>query len=214
VCATQANNIAAVAGPRKFRTYEMHRNRTFNCKIWEAARATTAAPTFFSRIEIGPEGAKQEFMDAGMGYNNPTKEVIKEAELLYGPERKIACLVSLGTGQREVISYGRPRTKEKTLPIKLGIALAQMATDTDRTAEEMAYRFQSTQNVYWRFNVDRGLQHVSLEEWEKLGQVEGYTQDYLTQQHINHAIDSLVTVLSSISNDVGSQVSRSSGIFI
>jgi patatin-like phospholipase/acyl hydrolase len=37
--------------PILFRTYEHPSN--VECKIWEAARATTATPTFFEPIEIG-----------------------------------------------------------------------------------------------------------------------------------------------------------------
>jgi patatin-like phospholipase/acyl hydrolase len=53
VCAMPANNMAY---PRRFRTYQVRENASVNCKIWEAARATTAAPTFFKRIAIGEEG--------------------------------------------------------------------------------------------------------------------------------------------------------------
>jgi len=43
------------------------------CKIWQAARATSAAPTFFKRIKIG---RKQEYIDGGMGCNNPSEVVL------------------------------------------------------------------------------------------------------------------------------------------
>jgi patatin-like phospholipase/acyl hydrolase len=36
-------------------------------KIWQAARATTAAPTYFPRMEL--DGC--EYIDGGVGYNNP-----------------------------------------------------------------------------------------------------------------------------------------------
>jgi patatin-like phospholipase/acyl hydrolase len=36
-------------------------------KIWEAARATTAAPTYFARMQLGD----YEYIDGGIGYNNP-----------------------------------------------------------------------------------------------------------------------------------------------
>lgn len=37
-------------------------------KIWEAARATSAAPAYFERLKYKGE----EFIDGGMGWNNPT----------------------------------------------------------------------------------------------------------------------------------------------
>ena len=44
VCAMPANSIKYAT---RFRTYIVRNHTTPNCKIWEAARATTAAPTFF-----------------------------------------------------------------------------------------------------------------------------------------------------------------------
>jgi patatin-like phospholipase/acyl hydrolase len=66
--------------PRRFRTYPVRENASANCKIWEAARATTAAPTFFKRIAIGEEGqAKEHFIDSVLKCNNPAKQVLEEA---------------------------------------------------------------------------------------------------------------------------------------
>src|SRR5947208_9222664 len=49
--------------PRRFRTYPVRALASANCEIWEAARATSAAPTFFKRIAISDGGgAKEEFI--------------------------------------------------------------------------------------------------------------------------------------------------------
>jgi predicted acylesterase/phospholipase RssA len=39
-----------------------------DCTIWQAARATCAAPTYFRRMKIGD----CEYVDGGLGFNNPT----------------------------------------------------------------------------------------------------------------------------------------------
>ncbi|KDR66070.1 hypothetical protein GALMADRAFT_28572, partial [Galerina marginata CBS 339.88] len=70
VCAMNAHNMGGNI-PVLFRTYESHKPHS-NCKIWEAARATSAAPTFFKRIEIGRD---QPFIDGGLGRNNPSRVV-------------------------------------------------------------------------------------------------------------------------------------------
>ncbi|KAI9813961.1 MAG: hypothetical protein M1826_002339 [Phylliscum demangeonii] len=57
VAAMPAHNMTH---PRLFRTYRVRDNASANCKIWEAARATTAAVTFFRRIAIGQEGSAPE----------------------------------------------------------------------------------------------------------------------------------------------------------
>ena len=38
--------------PRLFRTYKASKFQSSNCKIWEASRATIAAPNFFKSIDI------------------------------------------------------------------------------------------------------------------------------------------------------------------
>ncbi len=77
----------------------MAKSKEYNCRIWEAARATSAAPTFFKRIEIGPSGSGIEYVDAGLGCNNPIKQVIEEAVRVFGEDSEVACIVSIGAGQ-------------------------------------------------------------------------------------------------------------------
>lgn len=43
--------------------------------------------------------------------------------------------------------------------------------------------------------MSRGLQTISLEEWERLGEVEGYTQNYMKEKLVSDQIDKLVDVL-------------------
>ncbi len=43
-------------------------------------------------------------------------------------------------------------------------ALKAMATDTEQVDREMAVRFASAPDVYYRFNVDQGFQNVGMEE--------------------------------------------------
>lgn len=47
------------------------------CTIWQVARVTSAAITFFKPICVGRDGV--EFIDAGFGYNNLYEVLIKEA---------------------------------------------------------------------------------------------------------------------------------------
>jgi len=77
VCAKNAHNMNI---PMLFRSYKSHETHP-ECKIWEAARATSAAPTFFKRIEIG---RAQPFIDGGVGRNNPSWVVLDEANTLFG----------------------------------------------------------------------------------------------------------------------------------
>ena len=77
--------------------------------IREAARATSAAPTYFPPLNLG---SGYTFVDAGaFGFNNPTTLVLKEAELI--PEfagRSIGCVVSIGTGLASLARAVGPST--------------------------------------------------------------------------------------------------------
>jgi patatin-like phospholipase/acyl hydrolase len=62
--------------PILFRTYEDPRN--VECKIWEAAQATTASPIFFEPVEISD--LRIRYIDGGVGLNNPIDQLRKETE--------------------------------------------------------------------------------------------------------------------------------------
>jgi hypothetical protein len=81
-------------------------------KIWEAARAATAAPVYFRPLKLD----RVEFMDAGLGFNNPSAEVLHEVtnNIPEYQNRPIACFVSIGTGARP--SHHGPSMLEREVP--------------------------------------------------------------------------------------------------
>ncbi|MCJ1316676.1 hypothetical protein MMC15_001997, partial [Xylographa vitiligo] len=137
VCALGTSDVTHAAGPTLFRSYNVTKNRQYNCTVWEAARATSAAPTFFKRIKIAPLGSEIEHVGAGLGCNNPIKQVVAEAARVYGNDAQVACVVSIGTGQSGSVGLARPDVFEKWLPRNLIEVLKQIATDSGRIAEEM-----------------------------------------------------------------------------
>ncbi|CAN9177544.1 unnamed protein product [Alternaria alternata] len=66
--------------PTKFKTYSIGDDFK-HCKIWEVARTTSAATTFFESISIGHQDI--EFIDAGFGHNNPSEVLSSEAEDMF-----------------------------------------------------------------------------------------------------------------------------------
>ena len=196
MCAVGTSDVTHAAGPTLFRTYDVAKNKEYNCTIWEAARATSAAPTFFKRIKIGPSGSGIEYIDAGLGYNNPTMQVIEEAARVFGEDSQIACIVSIGTGQSGSVSYASPDAFQKWLPIALVEVLEKISTDTSKTAEEMEKRYRNLPGIYYRLNVDHGLQSVSLDEWRRLGDVRAHTKNYMKLEVINRRADGVVNALT------------------
>ena len=92
--------LRSAGGAIRMRTYDTLTADAFDAYtyIWEAARATCAAPTFFSPIYIDDV----RYGDGGTGWNNPTKEAIAETQNIW-PNRPIGCIVSIGTGLEEAL---------------------------------------------------------------------------------------------------------------
>ena len=188
-----------------FRTYNIE-GPNDNIKIWEAARATSAAPMIFKRICIGPTGAEEEFLDGGMGCNNPVLRLIDEAEEAF-PDLKrkfpnlkphFDCILSIGTGRRSTVGLKKPDAFQKILPTDLVEVLAKMATDTEETAEQALRRFEPLQGrpaVYFRLNVEHGMQGISLAEWEKLGEITAHTKAYLEGMEVRRKVEGVVGAL-------------------
>ena len=127
-----------------FRTYQSHETHS-NCKIWEAARATSAAPTFFKRIEIG---RKQPFIDGGLGRNNPSLVVLDEARAQFGARRNIGCFVSIGTGQTEVINIKKPGLFQQIIPTDVIDALKAITTDCEATPRNVGPFRQHAEHLF------------------------------------------------------------------
>ena len=70
VVTTLADNITAP--PVLFRSYSVERDPTTKCAIWQAARATSAAPTFFKPISIDSPHPPITYVDGGLRNNNPS----------------------------------------------------------------------------------------------------------------------------------------------
>lgn len=203
VCAIPAMNMDR---PRLFRSYEVRENASANCKIWEAARATTAAPTFFKRIQITHDaGAKEDFLDGGMRYNNPTRLLLDEAYAKFGGKAKLGCLISLGTGQRGTVGLAQPDSFQKVLPTKLIDVLKSNATDCEKTAEEIARQFGRIGNRYFRLSVSHDVGNISLQEWKKTDEVQTHTKAYMEKFAVNSSVNDVVSILckEDASNDPG-----------
>jgi NB-ARC domain len=176
--------------PVLFRTYQSRETHT-DCKIWEAARATSAASTLFKLIEIGSE---QSFIDSGLGRSNPSRVLLDEAKVLFGP-RQIGCLVSIGTGHAtETMSVKQPGIFEQMIPKDIIDTLKAMATDCETTHEIMLRLFSNTPNTYFRLNVE-GMQGIRFSEWENGGDVEAHAMQYMKRKEVGDVLDLLVKAI-------------------
>lgn len=121
-----------------------------NHMVWEAARASAAAPTYFEEFKLG------DFIhqDGGIIANNPTAIAIHEAKLLW-PNHPIQCVVSFGTGR--TIPYNNYKNKNQSIDPSVNttwknkfLKIVDSATDTEGIHTILSDLLP--ENVYYRFN--------------------------------------------------------------
>jgi len=174
---------------RSWQTPRGNPNLYSTVRIWEAARATSAASTYFDPISIGKP--KKEFLDGGTGANNPVRHVWDEADDLL-PQKQtlpenLSCLVSIGTGQPGYKPF-------ESTAVGIGKALLNIATETENTANQF-HRAQSRlfdSQICFRFNVPRGLGDIGLAETEQMGAIEAMTDAYLQTETVQSSMRSCV----------------------
>jgi len=140
--------------------------------------------TFFPSISCGEQGI--EFIDAGLGHNNPTEVLLSEAQDIFLDEI-CGCVISIGTGLSGAIAI-----EDKRLSILN--ALKKMATNSEAVHRRLAKRLP--EDVYFRFNVNKGLDDITLSDWEKSSRISAHTSSYLAEVDINREINRCARILT------------------
>ncbi|KAJ7440033.1 hypothetical protein FB451DRAFT_1445171 [Mycena latifolia] len=190
VCAMHESNLNAGI-PQLFRSYDTPEEPAFDCKIWEAARATSATPGVFKPMEIGWGGVRPKYIGGGVWNNNPTSLVVAEAEKMY-PSQAVVLVVSVGSGHPDTIQI--PRSPSLTAFAK---TLKSIAADCERIHENNARRFRSSPNTYFRLNVLQGLQGFEQQYWGGYGEVSTHTRVYLGTEDVKSKLTGAVEVILS-----------------
>jgi len=100
-----ATSAAVAQGPLiLFRSYDTHENNASKCAIWKAARATSAAPSFFDPVFINVPAPGAWYVDGGLRYNNPAQVALDEARQCW-PRIKRFSVLSIGTGQQTNVEF-------------------------------------------------------------------------------------------------------------
>jgi predicted acylesterase/phospholipase RssA len=215
--------VHADGPPTVFRSYRGRGIRPSKCTIWQAARATTAAPSFFKEMYIDNPRPGIRYIDGGLGHNNPSEVALDEARRVW-PNIKHFCLISVGTGHKKAVSiFDRskdindintqrslfeqvksfvPRIVsmvpgwETTINfpsgvlalIKMANALSDLVTDSERVHQRLQLTSRSIdtdkQFPYFRFNVERDVGDVGLEDWKKQEEMAVYTASYLQDHQV------------------------------
>jgi hypothetical protein len=209
--------------PTIFRSYDGQGHQASKCAIWQAARATSASPTFFQPIIIDVPEPGAMFVD---GYNNPSELTITEAQLLWSPETP-PCLVSIGTGQQRHVTLlnsnkshstvvqddgnvepsdlepivhpfqrFRNRLNKSDAPRNLiGLRPVDMA---ERVHQGLLSRsFTLNDFRYFRFNIQQGLDADRLADWENMDKLSPIAARYLTEGEQKIRLELCVELLMS-----------------
>lgn len=186
VCATRGEDGSLAV----LRSYDSRRHDPLYdiCKIWEAARATSAASTFFEPIQIGPN--RQLFVDGALtGSNNPVRTAHVEARDVWPIADRL--ILSVGTGA----APGQAVTGNL---LELANRLKDMVTDSEKT--NRSFRMENNEMVrngrLYRFNVMLGLANIGLEEHEAINSIATYTDNYLDDPDVFDMVQSCVDSLS------------------
>ncbi|XP_024143723.1 calcium-independent phospholipase A2-gamma [Oryzias melastigma] len=111
-------------------------------KLWQAIRASSAAPGYFQEFVLG----KDLHQDGGLLINNPTALAIHECKCLW-PNTPLQCVVSLGTGRYETL--GKNSTTYTSLKTKISHVISS-ATDTEEVHTMLDALLSP--DTYFRFN--------------------------------------------------------------
>ncbi|EUC57630.1 kinesin light chain [Rhizoctonia solani AG-3 Rhs1AP] len=171
--------------PVLFRSYTVITNPGPNCTIRDALYATMAHPELFKGIDIVDSSVSQSFVGGELGCSNPLAHVLAEVQRIY-PDHQIASIISIGAGHARTIQVPSPSRWYRTQDVTV---MEGMAADSERVAEEIASRFHDTSGVYFRFNVDQGMQDMKAGSWKKMGEAMQHTRAYLQRSEQNQKLD-------------------------
>ena len=162
----------------RLRSYSHPEAEYPNCKIWEAARATSAAPFYFPMAKI--EG--DDFIDGGLVYNNPAMQVWVEAKDIFG-EQPLNSVISLGTGVATV------KPKKSCIPVLgKGKKILKTLKNTELEHQEMEKICKHSNTPYFRFNPSTGKDKIGLADYKLLDALEKLTLQFLEQEEVKKKI--------------------------
>jgi hypothetical protein len=123
--------------------------------------------------------------------NNPVEQVFDEAKSIWPDavqEGRIQCLVSIGTGIPDLKGFGDNL-------LKVVETLKSISTETERTEKRFytSHGFLGIGGRYFRFNVDKGLADIELDDHEKVAEIEASAEEYLGDPRVKQLIGSFLT---------------------
>ncbi|KAM5369382.1 hypothetical protein ACJZ2D_008996 [Fusarium nematophilum] len=209
-CCTTAQNRAETVLLRSYKDNNIYAGSIVNnvmkdnqdkVTISLAARATSAAPTFFPEVKFPEHKPELTFWDGGLLNNNPIDQLWYSRYELVQPEEPppaISCVISLGTG------YIRPDSPSDSWFQLMGVASEVMdfATNTNAKGKDFSrhmthlnMRGEHKETKYVRLNPSLGKQEIGLADYNKMKELQELARTYLenpnNQKWIDVAVDAI-----------------------
>lgn len=185
------------------RSYDSRREPPpeFDCKIWQAGRATSAIGLAFKPIRIG----QSIFHDDGVGTFNPAPDALDEAVINEWPGREIGVFVSVGTGRRPKSSDSNQHVWYEGFLGEFAEARRRLISKIEgcekiheyMVREHLTKRGVNVEN-YYRLNVEVGVGEFGMNEWHRLGDISTSTRRYMAREAEQKMIHGITSKLAKI----------------
>jgi len=146
----------------------------------------------FSPVSSGSGYRKKEYIGAGLGANNPVRELITEAHSLFGGASSVACLLSLGNGHPGIISIA---SDEGDVSLH---RLRDLMNDCEQRAQEMEQQIGRA-GIYFRLSVEQGMQTEYPGQATDPSWILAQTESYLADSETSEKIGTFVQNINSSS---------------
>ena len=189
--------------PALLRSYDSRREPPpeFDCKIWEAGRATCAIGLAFKPMQIG----QSVFHDDGAGNFNPSVTALNEAVVNEWPGREVGVFVSVGTGKRPKGSDANSSMWYEGFLGEFAEARRKLIAKIEgceRIHEQMKKEYLAKRGVsidnYYRLNVEVGVGEFGMNEWHRLADISTNTKRYLAREEERGMVQSASAKLAKI----------------
>lgn len=184
------------------RSYDSRREPPpeFDCKIWEAGRATCAIGLAFKAVRIG----QSVFHDDGVGTFNPSPEALDEAVSEW-PGREIGVFLSVGTGKRPKSSDANSTMWYEGFLGEFAEARRRLISKIEgcetiheyMMREHLGKRGVNIEN-YYRLNVEIGVGEFGMNEWHRLAPISTGTKQYLRREREHQTVVGTASKLAKI----------------
>jgi hypothetical protein len=169
------------------RSYATRAGPPSDITVVDAILATCATQGNFLPVTIGSGPTQQELMGGAMGAANPCHEAVQEALDRFKPDRRIAVVLSIGSGHPGLVSASSSTRYDEWLRV-----MKDMAANCEQASQEMTERM-GKDGVYFRFSVEQGLQtyhgtHVHPQAW-----ITSQTLAYLKDRETSRLLDQCIS---------------------